>query len=61
MSKDLETMEKLEKEHEEIKKIIASMLNCIATISEQTSLPAMMQIEGIINYCNKLDMFKNQD
>lgn len=49
---------KLEEENKELKKIIASMLNAMATISESTSKTAMKEVEEIINYCNILPMFQ---
>lgn len=54
-----ERIKNLEKENMEIKKILASMLNCIATIAESTSYGTMMKVDDIITYCNNGDLFKN--
>lgn len=54
-----ERIKKLEKENQELKKIIATALNCLATIAENTSYSAMVEVERLINYCNNSDIFKN--
>lgn len=52
-----ERIEKLEKENVELKKIIATAINCMVTIAESTCYPAMIEVESLINYCNNSGIF----
>lgn len=52
-----ERIEKLENENKEMKEILKAMLNAMATLAECTSYGARLEVETIINYCNKSKTF----
>lgn len=43
---------RLEKENEELKKIIAMTINCLGRIAEQTSFAAVVQVNEVVEYFN---------